>query len=149
MPRSLAAKPSSSGDGVFTGELMGFRLTAVSRGRVCFSGSPAFAVCNPLGTVHGGWYGTFLDSAMACAFMTTLPRGAGYTTLEFKVNITRGIGLGTMVEAVGTVQHAGTTTGVACGTIVGSADQRIYATGSTTCIVLQPRAKTTEPQTNA
>ena len=45
-----------------------------------FRGAPRFAFANPMGTVHGGWYGTLLDSAMACAVMTTrLPRGASYT----------------------------------------------------------------------
>jgi uncharacterized protein (TIGR00369 family) len=117
--------------------VMDYRLHAVEAGRVAFRGSPAFAHTNPVGSVHGGWYGTLLDSAMACAVMTTMPRGSWYTTLEYKVNITRTIPLGTEIEALGTIQHAGRTTGVADGTIRGVADGRLYATGSTTCLILE------------
>ena len=86
-------------------------LSDVAYGRVRFEGAPGFDVCNPHGTVHGGWYGTLLDSAMACAFLTTLSDSSGYTTLEYKVNITRGIPLDTPVIAEGVVQHAGRRTG--------------------------------------
>ena len=117
--------------------VMGFRLSAVAGGEVSFSGTPSFEHCNPHGTVHGGWSGTLLDSAMACAYLTTLPRGAGYTTLEYKVNLIRSIPLGTQVVATGTVAHSGRTTGVATGRICGLEDGRLYATGSTTCIAMR------------
>ncbi len=119
-------------------KVLGFRLSDVAYGRVRFEGAPGFDVCNPHGTVHGGWYGTLLDSAMACAFLTTLSDRSGYTTLEYKVNITRGIPLDTPVIAEGVVQHAGRRTGVATGKIVGTDNGRLFATGSTTCIVLHP-----------
>ncbi len=115
---------------------LGFRLEAVSEGEVSFTGTPTVEVCNPMGTVHGGWYGTLLDSAMACAVMTVVPKGALYTTLEYKVNITRPIPLGTPVRATGRVQHAGRRTGVAAGEITGVEDGRLYATGSTTCLIM-------------
>jgi uncharacterized protein (TIGR00369 family) len=67
--------------------------------------------------VHGGWYGTLLDSCMGCAVMTALPRGRVYTTLEYKVNLLRAIPLGTEVIATGTVTHAGRSTAVASGEI--------------------------------
>ena len=73
---------------------------------------------------------------MACAVMTKVPKGSVYTTLEYKVNITRPIPLGTGIEALGRVQHAGRSTGVAMGEIRGVADGRLYATGSTTCIIM-------------
>ena len=116
--------------------LLDYRLHLVEPGRVVFRGTPGPAHANPMGSVHGGWYGTLLDSAMGCAVMTAVPKGSWYTTLEYKVNITRPIPPGTEVEAEGTVQHAGRTTGVAAGTIRGVADGRLYATGSTTCVIL-------------
>ena len=67
-------------------EVLNYHLDDVEPGRVAFRGTPRFAHCNPMGTVHGGWYGTLLDSAMACAVMTTVPKGAYYTTLEFMWN---------------------------------------------------------------
>ncbi|MDJ0826453.1 MAG: PaaI family thioesterase [Rhodobacter sp.] len=118
--------------------LMGYRLDTVEAGRVVFRGTPEFSVCNPIGTVHGGWYGTLLDSCMACAVMTLVPKGSVYTTLEYKVNITRPIPLGTEILAEGRSQHAGRSTGVANGEIRGAADGKLYATGSTTCIVMKP-----------
>ncbi len=116
--------------------LLGYRLHAVEPGRVAFRGTPEFAHTNPMGSVHGGWYGTLLDSAMACAVMTTVPKGSWYTTLEYKVNITRPIPPGLGIEAEGVVQHAGRSTGVAQGVIRGLADGKVYATGSTTCLIV-------------
>lgn len=116
---------------------MNYTLAEVVPGRVVFRGTPDFVHTNPFGSVHGGWYGTLLDSAMACAVMTLVPRGSVYTTLEYKVNIIRPVPLGTEVDAIGVSQHAGRSTGVAVGEIRGVADGRLYATGSTTCIVMK------------
>lgn len=118
------------------GETLNYTLTEVDAGRAVFEGTPEFAFTNPLGTLHGGWYGTLLDSCMACAVMTRVPRGSVYTTLEYKINILRPIPLGMAVRAIGLCQHAGRSTGVATGEIRGIADDRLYATGSTTCIIM-------------
>ena len=118
------------------GETLDFWPVLAEDGKVVFEGTPAFKALNPLGTVHGGWYGTILDSCMACAVQTKLRAGQIYTTLEFKVNIIRPIPLGTKVNAIGTVHHAGRSTGIADGEIVGIEDGKLYATGSTTCIIM-------------
>lgn len=119
------------------GRTMGFWPTHVEEGKVIFTGSPGFDVMNPIGTVHGGWYGAVLDSCMACAIQTRVPKGSTYTTLEYKVNIIRPIPVDTEVQAIGTVHHAGRSTGIADGEIRGVADDRLYATGSTTCIIMK------------
>jgi uncharacterized protein (TIGR00369 family) len=119
------------------GQTMGYSLHSVEKGRVVFRGAPEFNVTNPMGTVHGGWYGTLLDSAMACAVMTCVPKGSIYTTLEFKINILRGIPLGMQIDCIGVTDHVGRSTGVARGEIVGVEDGKLYATGSTTCIVMK------------
>jgi uncharacterized protein (TIGR00369 family) len=116
---------------------LNYHVHAVEPGRVVFRGTPTRDVLNPMGGVHGGWYGTLLDSAMACAVMTTVPKGSVYTTLEYKLNIVRPIPLGTQIESVGQVQHPGRSTGVASGEIR-DLDGRLYATGSTTCMILTP-----------
>tara|TARA_R110002126_G_C10354361_1_gene491964 strand:- start:8 stop:490 length:483 start_codon:yes stop_codon:yes gene_type:complete len=118
------------------GETLNYSLHAVEKGRVVFRGSPQFAATNPLGTVHGGWYGTLLDSAMACAVQTCIPRGSIYTTLEYKINITRAIPLGMVIDCIGTVDHVGRSTGVSKAEIRGVEDGKLYATGSTTCIIM-------------
>lgn len=133
-------------DGQFAGppigRTMGFWPTHVEKGKAIFTGAPSFEALNPLGTVHGGWYGTILDSCMACAIQTMVPKGSVYTTLEYKVNIIRPIPIGTQVNAIGTVHHAGRSTGIADGEIRGVEDDRLYATGSTTCIIMQTDSST-------
>ena len=119
------------------GKTLNYWLHAVEDGRVTFRGVPEFHCMNPTGTVHGGWYGTLLDSAMACAVMTRVPSGSVYTTLEYKINITRAIPLGMEIDCTGSVDHAGRSTGVATGEIRGVEDGRLYATGSTTCIIMK------------
>ncbi|MCT4556506.1 MAG: PaaI family thioesterase [Pelagimonas sp.] len=118
------------------GKVMNYHLDAVEKGMVRFRGTPEFEHCNPLGTVHGGWYGTLLDSCMACAVMTAVPKGSFYTTLEYKINIVRSIPLGTEIVAEATLQHSGRSTGVAVGELRDAETGRLYATGSTTCIIM-------------
>lgn len=118
------------------GRTMNFALTDAGPGRAVFRGTPTFGHTNPMGTVHGGWYGTILDSALGCAAMTTVPRGSWYTTLEYKVNLTRALPVGAEAEAVAQVVHAGRSTVVAEATLRGVGDGKIYATGSTTCIII-------------
>ncbi|MFT5065360.1 MAG: hypothetical protein ACJAXK_002774 [Yoonia sp.] len=130
MLRGEIARPPISG-------LLNYQVDHVEDGRVVFRGTPAFDHTNPLGGVHGGWYGTLLDSCMACAVMTKVPQGSVYTTLEYKINLTRGIPLGMEILATGIVDHAGRTTGVARGEIRGADDGRLYATGTTTCLIMK------------
>jgi uncharacterized protein (TIGR00369 family) len=115
--------------------LLNYRLSEVSEGCVSFTGSAPETATNPMGAVHGGWYGAVLDSAMGCAVMTRVPRGFWYTTLEYKVNLTRALPLGLTVTCTATVRHAGRSTAVADAIMTGT-DGRVYATGSTTCIIL-------------
>ncbi len=118
------------------GQTLGYHLDSVEDGRVIFRGTPTFESMNPMGSVHGGWYGTLLDSCMACAVMTKVPKGSAYTTLEYKVNITRAIPVGCEILAEGVVCHAGRSTGVAEGTIRDAQTGKLYATGSTTCLIM-------------
>jgi len=135
-------------DGMRTGRLphppigrtLNYHLTEVEKGRVVFEGTPTFDAYNPLGGAHGGWFGTLLDSCMACAVQTTLPQGTGYTTVEYKVTILRPAFTDTPpLRAIGTVVSSGRRVATATGEMVGP-DGKVYATGSTTCLVfaLQP-----------
>ncbi len=116
---------------------LNMQLLEVEDGRVVFGGTPEFGALNPSGAVHGGWYGTLLDSALGCAVMTKVPKGSMYTTLEYKVNITRAIPVGMAVTCTALTDHAGRSTAVAHGDIRGAEDGKIYATGSTTCIIMK------------
>ena len=115
----------------------GFLIHSVELGRVVFRGTPSFEVYNPLGSVHGGWYGVMLDSAMGSSIHTHLPAGKAYTTLEYKVNILRGARADTgPLLAIGESVHVGRSTGTAQGRIVGEADGKLYATATTTCLIM-------------
>ena len=122
-------------------KILNFKVHAVEKGKVVFRGTPNLESRNPMGTIHGGWYGTILDSAMACAVMTTLPAGKIQTTLEFKVNIIRPIPTGLTVDAIGIVEHSGKSTGVAVGSLIDIETGKLYASSSTTCIIMTPKLK--------
>lgn len=112
-------------------------MTEAEEGRVVFTGNPDFSLYNPQGTVHGGWFGIALDSAMGCAVMTRLARGFSYTTLEYKINMMRPVFEHTEpLKIIGESVHAGRRTATAEGRIVDS-NGKLYATGTTTCMVLE------------
>lgn len=117
--------------------VLNYQISQVEDGLVVFTGTPLPEFCNPMGGVHGGWYGVLLDSCMACAVATRVSPGSTYTTLEYKVNVIRSLPVGMEVEARGTAQHVGRSTGIANGEIRGLKDGKLYATGSTTCIVMK------------
>ncbi len=116
-------------------ETMDFILVGVEDGLAIFQGRPQFKHYNPLGGVHGGWFATLLDSALGCAVHTTLPAGRGYTTLEFKVNLVRGLSDKVpLVRAIGRVVHRGRQVTTSEAELVGH-DGKLYAHASTTCLV--------------
>jgi uncharacterized protein (TIGR00369 family) len=115
--------------------LMDIRLTDVEKGRAVFTGTPQEFHYNPLGTVHGGFGATLLDSAMGCAVHSTLDAGDIYTTLEFKINFMRALTHETgPVRGIGTVINATRTTAVAEGRIEDAAG-KLYAFATTTCVI--------------
>src|SRR6202171_3337166 len=65
--------------------------SSVEPGVVAMHSIPGFRHYNPIGSVHGGYAATLLDSAMGLAVHSMLPPGTGYTTLEFKISFVRGM----------------------------------------------------------
>lgn len=117
-------------------QLLGMRLAEVERGHAIFEVVPAEHHYNPIGVVHGGLAMTMLDSAMACSVQTQIPAGSGYTTLEVKINLVRAITSQTgKLRAIGKVLHLGSRIGTAEGRLE-DASGKLYAHGTTTCIVL-------------
>lgn len=117
--------------------LMNFDLVEVSEGYAVFAVDPAEYHYNPIGVVHGGLAATLLDSAMGCAVHSTLPAGAGYTTLEIKVNFIRAMSVNTgRVRCEAKIVHAGARTATAEGRVI-DASGKLYAHGTTTCLILR------------
>jgi uncharacterized protein (TIGR00369 family) len=90
-----------------------------------------------LGTIHGGWVATLLDSALGCSVHTMMPAGRGYTTAELSVNYVKGLTprVG-RVRAEGKVIHCGRQLATAEARLVGP-DGTLYAHGTTTCLVFE------------
>jgi len=117
------------------GDTLDFVPIHIEEGAATFQGRPQRRHYNPLGTVHGGWYATLLDSALGCAVHSTLPAGKGYTTLELKVNMVRPLNDQVpLVRAEGKVIHVGRQVATAEGRLVGP-DGKLYAHATTTCLI--------------
>ena len=90
---------------------------------------------NPIGSVHGGFFATLLDSVCGCAVQTTLPAGTGYTSLDLTVSFLRGITTDTgRVIATGRVTKPGSRAAFVEADIK-DADGRLLATATSTCLV--------------
>jgi uncharacterized protein (TIGR00369 family) len=131
--------------GLLSGELpyasiaktLDFLLVEVGPGTAVFQGSPGPSHLNPLGTVHGGWFATLLDSALGCAVHTMMPPGRGYTTADLSVKLVKALTPKVQrVRAIGTVVHCGRQLATAEARLVGP-DGTLYAHASTACLVFE------------
>lgn len=117
------------------GHKLGFNVATVEKGRVVFEATPGEDSYNPLGSVHGGYLATLLDSALGCAVHSSLKAGLSYTTLELKVSYLRAMTAATgPIKAEGRVIQTGRRAAFAEGEIK-DAEGRVYATATTTCLV--------------
>lgn len=116
-------------------KVLDFHLAEADKGRAVFEGNPVGDFYNPIGTVHGGWAMTLLDSALGCAIFSTLAKGEAWTTLELKVNFVRPIlkDTGTL-RAEGRVIHRGRTLATSEGDLKDRSG-KLYAHATTTCMI--------------
>ena len=116
---------------------LGYDVTEAENGRVVVSATPNDTHLNPAGTVHGGLAATLLDSCMGLAIWTTLDKGVGQTTLEFKISLVRPITPETgVIKAEGIVLNRGRRVGTAEGKITDDKG-RLLAHGTTTCLIFE------------
>lgn len=116
-------------------ETLGFDLMEVGDGQAVFQGVPQHRFYNPMGTVHGGWYATLLDSALGCAVQSKLPLGKAYTTAELSINIVRPSTHKTgPLRAIANVMHVGRQMATAEAKIIDE-QGRLYVHATTTCFV--------------
>jgi uncharacterized protein (TIGR00369 family) len=106
-------------------------------GVVVMHSIPGFRHYNPIGSVHGGYAATLLDSVMGLAVHTALPAGTGYTTLEFKISFIKG-----MTKDTGPVRTEGRTLNVGRRAATAEARMtdakgRLLAHATTTCLVFE------------
>ncbi len=122
-------------------------LTAAEEGKVVFEGEPRADFFNPLGSIHGGWTATIMDSVMACAVHSTLAPGEAYTTLEFKLHFCRPIMPATgRVRAEGLVLSRGRRAATSEGKLYDSAG-KLLAHGTESCLIFpMPGRDKADPQ---
>lgn len=120
------------------GSHIGLEIVTVADGEVVMTAVPDESHYNPIGSVHGGFFATVLDSACGCAVHSTLPAGVGYTSLEIKVSFLRPITADTgKVTAHGWITKRGKGAAFAEADIRDE-DGRVLATASSTCLVIHP-----------
>jgi uncharacterized protein (TIGR00369 family) len=118
-------------------QTLGYDVIEAESGRVVVTIEPSGAHLNPAGTVHGGLSATLLDSCMGLAIQSTLEKGLGQTTLEFKISLVRPITPETgLIRAEGKALHRGRRVGTAEGRIT-DAKGRLLAHGTTTCLIFE------------
>ena len=116
---------------------LGYDITEAENGRVVVTAEPKDSHLNPAGTVHGGLAAPMLDSCMGLAIQSTLERGIGSTTLEFKISFVRPITPETgPIKAEGTVINRGRRIGIAEGRVTDSKG-RLLVHGPTTCLIFE------------
>ena len=117
------------------GSTVGFFMVQVSDGHAVVQGAPDQSHLNPMGTVHGGWFATLLDTAMGCATHTKMPLGRAYTTTEMSVKLVKAITpqVG-RVRAIGQVLHCGRQLATSEAKLVGP-DGTLYAHATSTCLI--------------
>jgi len=116
-------------------QTLGYDITSAASGRVTVTMEPNGRHLNPAGTVHGGVAATLLDSAMGLAIHSTLDKGVGQTTVEFKISLIRPITPETgLIAAEGVVLNRGRRVGTAEGRLT-DRDGRLLAHGTTTCLI--------------
>jgi len=118
-------------------QTLGYDVVEAEKGRVVITLAPTGAHLNPWGTVHGGLTATILDSCMGLAIQSTLKKGFGSTTLEFKISLVRAITLDTgEIRAEGKVLNGGRRIGTAEGRVTDRSG-RLLAHGTTTCLIFE------------
>ncbi len=118
------------------GVTLGFKLVELEEGRVVFEGVPGKHVYNPIGTVHGGYAATLLDSAVGCAVHSMLKANQGYTTLELKVAYHKAMTEQTgPVRAEGKIINLGRRTAFAEGRLTDAAG-KLYASATSTLLIM-------------
>jgi uncharacterized protein (TIGR00369 family) len=118
-------------------QTLGYEVSEAVSGRVVVTAEPSGSHLNPAGTVHGGLTATLLDSCMGLAIQSTLEKGIGQTTLEFKISLVRPITPDTgPIRAEGIVMSRGRRVGTAEGRVTDGSG-RLLAHGTTTCLIFQ------------
>jgi uncharacterized protein (TIGR00369 family) len=119
------------------GETLEFDLVEIEEGRAVFAGKPSARAYNPIGSIHGGYAATLLDSACGCAVHSRLTPNQAFTTLELKIAYHRGLTPQSgRVRAEGTVVSIGRRVAFAEGKLF-DGQGRLCASATSTLLVFE------------
>jgi uncharacterized protein (TIGR00369 family) len=117
------------------GDLLGYRVTEAAPGKVVLRGTPDRRSYNLIGTLHGGWTASILDTALALSALTELDEKTGFTTLDIHINYLRPITVETGdVRAEGRVLHGGRKVALCEASLTDAAGRRL-AHGTGACLI--------------
>ncbi|WP_233526468.1 PaaI family thioesterase [Actinomadura spongiicola] len=90
-------------------EHIGQAVASAEPGRVEITWTPSGRLCNPAGSVHGGYIAMILDNAACLAASSTFARFTPMLTLNLNVDYLRAVQAGATYTVTGTCLHPGGT----------------------------------------
>lgn len=90
-------------------DYIGQDISSAEPGRVSIAWTPGERLCNPGGTVHGGYIAMILDNAVCLAASSTCEHFMPMLTLNLNVDYLRGVRVGETYTVTGTCVHPGGT----------------------------------------
>jgi uncharacterized protein (TIGR00369 family) len=119
------------------GDALDFNLVEIEPGRAVFAGTPGAKVYNPMGSIHGGYAASLLDSACGCAVHSRLDATQAYTTLELKIAYHKAMTDKTgLVRAEGTLLSIGRRVAFAEAKLTDQAG-KLYASATSTLLIFE------------
>lgn len=121
-------------------DVVGIRLAEVDEGRVVFESEIGEHQYNLIGSVHGGFAASMIDSATGCAVYSTIGLGDRWTTLDLAVDYLRPMDASTgRVRCEAKVVTVGRRIGIADAVVSRERDGKVVARGRTRCMIFRAR----------
>lgn len=116
-------------------EALDFWLVEIEDGRAVIESKPSYTVHNSIGSAHGGYAATLLDTACGCAVQSRVSATQTYATLELKVAYHKAINAETgLLRADGRVVSMGRRAAFTEAKLT-DAQGRLYATATSSLMV--------------
>jgi len=116
---------------------MNMSLVHIEEGFARFEAIANETHLTPMGSVHGGYAATVLDSVLGCAVHSALKPGESYSTIDLNIKMFRPVPLATKLVAEGQLINRSRTLGVSNGKLMNE-EGKIYAYASCTCKIISP-----------
>jgi uncharacterized protein (TIGR00369 family) len=123
-------------------QLLGMEIEEIEQGRIRFSMRAEEWMCTPQAVVHGGMAATLLDTVLALAVASKLPKGKTCQTVQLNVNFLRPVlPTGEKIIAEATAIHVGSRIGMSEGRVVDARGKAIAHATATMAILETERMR--------